>query len=206
MGLIKPSGSLLWYRFKRLFKVTAWNSKLILGRLCFILLILMVVGVVMQVINNHRNSSNKPQKVTIASSETNGKINLLKNSTNIDDMINLKSQYVVNGDYDNALKIAKEIASKTQAPADYLEVLRICSLFEVPSKEAEIGSAVIALKPKTNNLTFRQAYSAGGYLEYAKHNNDAAIFYQQAYDTYDEAQKDPYTMSKVELKSHIGGL
>jgi hypothetical protein len=205
MGLLQPSGLSVGHRSKRLFNITAWNSRLILGRLCFLLVLLLAVAVVLHFIKNAK-SDDKPQKATVTSSDTLGKINYLKNSQNLDDIRNVKLQYLSAGDYNNALDTAKKIASKTQDPQDYLEVLRISSVYSVNSKEAEISSAVVALKPKVNSLTFRQSYAAGNNLEYAKHNKDAAFFYQHAYDTYDETQKDPYTMSKTELKSHIGGL
>ncbi|MBX4197089.1 hypothetical protein KW801_00850 [Candidatus Saccharibacteria bacterium] len=133
-------------------------------------------------------------------------IKAFKNSQNINDKKVLISAYEDKKDYAKALTIAKDVADKSRTYQDYMTVLSICALYDVPDKQSCLSQTAANLKPLLSSMPFSSAYAAGALLEKNNLKKQAADFYQRAYDTYSPDPNAENMMSKEQLKNHIDEL
>jgi tetratricopeptide (TPR) repeat protein len=130
----------------------------------------------------------------------------LNKSNTVDSKRSLASAYLAAGNYQAAEQTMKDIAAQTKDRNDYLGLLNICSVRNVPDKQACIDDAVANIKPQIDKLSFFQVYSAASELDNAGFKKDAVVFYQRAYDIYDPARVDQYTKTRDQIKQKIDEL
>lgn len=185
------------YKTKRFLSVKLWTKKLLVARL-FLILILLATAYLLFV-NKGQNYNFTPEHNAVSDK----KIAAYEKSSSLVDKRLLLSQYLNKEDYNSAKKVSLAIADDTKTSDDYLEVLRICALYDVSGKEACVEDATSKLKPFIDELSFRAAYTTGSLLEKTNTKKESVVFYQRALSAYDDSQADEYTMSKDELKKHI---
>lgn len=118
----------------------------------------------------------------------------------------LVNSYVDKGDYTAAYNTSQILVAKTKAPDDYMTLLWLCTLYQVPNKDSCIDDTADKLHKLIANLSFTNAYVAGGLLEKSKRQDAAFDFYSRAYRIYDAKSADGNIMSKSDLKKHIDAL
>jgi hypothetical protein len=139
----------------------------------------------------------KPHKSTDVNANT-SIIDQLNKSNTVDSKRSLASAYLAAGNYQAAEQTMKDIAAQTKDRNDYLGLLNICSVRNVPDKQACIDDAVANIKPQID--------SAASELDNAGFKKDAVVFYQRAYDIYDPARVDQYTKTRDQIKQKIDEL
>jgi len=131
---------------------------------------------------------------------------LLKNSKTIQNKRDLASVYLAEQNYEAAEKTMKSVAGQTGSVNDYMTLINICAVHNVPDKQACVDNAVSHIRPEITSLPFNAVYALGSELDEAGFKKDAVIFYQRAYDIYDPTQADAYTKTKDQIKQRIGQL
>jgi hypothetical protein len=129
-----------------------------------------------------------------------------KDSNSPDDRRTILSAYAAKDDYADAAPIARALAKQTKTYQDYLALISICGLHDVPDKDACLDEGVNGAKPLVNSIPFNGAYNAGVILEKNNRKTDAKVFYQRAYDTYTPDPNAENMMTKDQLKAHINEL
>lgn len=164
--------------------------------------------VVFTTIRNNNDSSSSNFDVTKSPPYDSAQENIksLKASDNINDLRSLANNYSAAGDYGAAADTAKQVAEKTGQIKDYMSLLTICAVREVPNKQACIDWTVGKLKAQITKLSFYNAYTAGSVLDGAGDKKNAVVFYQRALAVYDSAKVDEYTKSKDQLRKRIDEL
>ncbi len=129
-----------------------------------------------------------------------------KNSNDTEDLRSLSSVYVGANKYPEAVEVARKVALKTGEVMDYMTLLNICAIYNVPTKQACLEEVAAKLKPQLGKLSFYNAYTAGRLYDKSGDTKNAVIFYQRAYDVYDVNRADEYIKTKEELKKRIDEL
>jgi len=151
--------------------------------------------------NNTSNSSGVEHTTPAAAD-----IGIYKGSTGPDELRVLVNSYADAGDYKSAYDSANTLVDKTNSPDDYMTLLWLCTLYEVPHKSNCIDNTSSKLKEIINSLSFINTYMAGSLLEQSGRKDEAVDFYERAYLIYDVKTADGNIMTKEQLKKHIDGL
>lgn len=129
-----------------------------------------------------------------------------KDSSDLNDKKLLLNGYIGQGNYDQALVVARQIADKTKSYQDYLAIISLCGLNNVTGRQDCLKQTVVELKPLVNQIPFNSAYGAAVILERNNLKKESIAFYQRAYDTYLPDPNAENMMTKEQLKAHIDEL
>jgi len=133
-------------------------------------------------------------------------VRFLKDSKKLDDQRSLSSAYLAQGNYTAAEDTAKKVAQQSNDVNDYLMLLNICAVRDVPDKKACVNLALQHIKAQIGKLPFNQVYAVASELDEAGFGKDAVDYYKQAYKIYPAQQPDPYTKTKDQINQRIDQL
>jgi tetratricopeptide (TPR) repeat protein len=133
-------------------------------------------------------------------------VRFLGNSKKLDDQRALSSAYLAQGNYAKAEDTMKKVVQQTNDVNDYMTLLNICAVRNVPDKKACVDLALKYIRPQIDKLPFNAVYAVGSELDEAGFGKDALPYYQQAYKIYDPAQADQYMKTKDQIKQRIDEL
>ncbi len=196
----------------------SWTPKLAIARLVIIIIILAIGSSIWSTKSASRTPSSNKKSISVEESRKaaiDNRVKNLKKSNDLDHMRSLAITYETTGDYASEASLYKQIAAKTGAVDDYIDLLTVAAQPTVPNRESYINEALQKLKPKTNTLDFKKSYIIARQLDTAGRGKDALGFYEQADKVYDPAQtaipdttqeKVVYTWDKAKIESRINEL
>jgi len=132
-------------------------------------------------------------------------VRFLKDSKKLDDQRTLSSAYMAQGNYGAAEDTIKKVAEQTNNVNDYMTLLNICAVRNVPDKKACVDLALVHIKPQIDKLAFNAVYAVASELDEAGFGKDALVYYQQSIKIYPQ-QTDAYTKTKDQIQQRINQL
>jgi tetratricopeptide (TPR) repeat protein len=163
-----------------------------------ILVIAAVVGIALLRHHNYKKHVNE--------TPSDSNIELYQGSSNLQERRIVANAYIDKADYDKAVDLLKDIASKSNDDGDYATILNICVNYTVSDKQGCIDYVVSKTESQIPTMKFGNAYSLGSLLDQAKQNKSAVKYYQRALVTYDAKLVDKQTMTQDQLKARIAML
>jgi len=180
--------------------VPATNNRRMFRRLFTLLVIVLLVWGVWVLYQHHKNRS------PVVENGNDTLVRFLGNSKDLDSRRALSSAYLAQGNYTAAEDTIKKVAQQTGDVNDYMTLLNICAVRNVPDKKACIDLALKYIKPQLGSLPFNAVYAVASELDEANFGKEALPYYQQAYKIYDPTQADPYMKTKDQIKQRIDEL
>jgi tetratricopeptide (TPR) repeat protein len=175
------------------------NRSRLRNLISLIVIVLLILGG-WTIYHNHKNKS---------PTDENGNstlVRFLKDSKTLNDQRSLASAYLAQGNYTAAEDAAKKVAQQSNDVNDYMSLLNICTVRNVPDKKACVDMALQHIKNQVDKLPFNAVYAVASELDEAGFGKDALVYYQQAYKIYPAQQPDPYTKTKDQIKQKMDQL